>query len=300
MTQPLQWPVALHGLLRQANAYLGGQQVALAVPLLQQALTQVSDKHLRQELLQRLARALVKLGRFQEARSAIALALSECEGAVPDWLGALSWRLSAHWWAPAEGLKLRVRRPEEADASWLKACFSDEVFGAAVNREYALRIKATPTEQIAQQLGHQLKLPPADLGSVLLVVERLDGAPLGIASFVNLDEVNRRAEFIIGFPGERPHSLVVFEAGLLLAEMAFVSLGFHKVTASVYADNPRLDELTSMLGQLGFSQEGVQREHVRLPDQRFIDVHLWGALGRDVLGNPRMKKYARRFLGRIW
>jgi RimJ/RimL family protein N-acetyltransferase len=199
--------------------------------------------------------------------------------------------------SPTQSERLRIRRIQGADAQWLKSIFALGSLGSSVNRDYSARIHSMATELVAHQLSQQFALPPADIGALVLVIELANGERLGMASFVGIDEPNRRAEFIIGFPGVPPHSLLVFQAGLLLAELAFSRLRLHKVSAVLYGDNPRRPELEHMLSRLGFSSEGVQRQHVRLPGGEFVDVHLWGGLGVSVLQSQAVQKFTKRLLG---
>jgi diamine N-acetyltransferase len=208
--------------------------------------------------------------------------------------------LGAFWWEPVQGAQLVLRRPQAHDAAWLKACFADDDFASAVNRSYGERIRAASLERVAKELEHQLKTSPVDLGAQMFVIERKSGERLGLASFVMIDSDSRRAEFILGFPGQPPHGMLVFEAGFLLAEFAFRRAQFHKVTASFYGDNPRLKDLEHTVKGLSFLAEGVLRSHTRLPGGKYVDIRLWGALREDVLSNPAMHRYAKRFLGMDW
>jgi len=200
------------------------------------------------------------------------------------------------WNQAVEGRNLRLRRFGAHDAAWLKASFAQEAFADAVNRPYAERIRALSEADVAAQLQAQALKSPLELGAHMLLIERLGGVRLGLACLVNLDAHNRRAEFIIGYPGEPPHGVVLLETGVLMAQVAFLRAKLHKVTATFYADNPRVQAITAIMAKVGFVAEGTQREHVRVSADRFVDVHLWAALATDVLSNPIVIKYAQRFL----
>lgn len=245
--------------------------------------------------------ALVQQGRLAEARACLP-ALSSLLGKTPPpaWLNDLSWRLDACWWEPVQGNSLRLRKPQGSDAAWLQGCFADAAFASAVNRDYAARIRALPVPQIAQLLEAQLKQSPVDLGAQMFIIERLTGEPLGLATFVSIDVDSRRAEYIIGFAGGVPHGTVVLETTLLLADFAFMRARFHKVTACIYSDNPRLHDLTVSMRKMGFEQEGIQRAHVRLPGGGYVDIHLMGGLRHEVLANPLMRQCAKRYLKQDW
>jgi RimJ/RimL family protein N-acetyltransferase len=219
-----------------------------------------------------------------------------------DWLASMAWRVSAHWWLPLEGRRIRLRRLQPTDAAWLKLTFEQPSFANAVNRDYGKRLQSTTVQQLAHQLAVQWQQPPPDQGAVMWLIEQTTGqaqAPcsIGLATFTNMDAVNRRAEFIIGFAGDQPAGVTVLEAGMLLTEFAFLRVCLNKVSVSIYADNPRLHDLQDTLQKLGFQPEGVLRAHVKVQD-RYLDLHLLGAIGQEVLSQARVHRLAARFLGR--
>lgn len=287
-----------------AQGHLRRQEFAPATALLVRLLEQPAAPRsaaglaLRWKALHALVHALLKTERIDDARAALARAAElAAHQPAPAWVEPMSWRLGSFWWEPVQGASLRLRRPQAADAPWLKTCFADDEFAAAVNRNFGMRIRAMSLEQVAQELTSQLKKSPADLGAQMLVIERCGGERLGLAAFVMIDSDSRRAEFILGFQGVPPHGVVVFESSCLLAEFAFRRAQFHKVTASFYGDNPRLRELERIVQSLGFQPEGVLRAHQRLDSGQYIDIRLWGALRDEMLTQPALRRLVKRFLG---
>lgn len=244
--------------------------------------------------------ALVQQGRIAEARACLPALAALAGTPQPAWWHELSWRLDACWWDPVQGANLRLRKPQGLDAGWLQGCFADNAFASAVNRDYAARIRALPVAQVAQLLEAQLKQSPVDMGAQMFIIERLNGERLGLATFVTIDADSRRAEYIIGFAGGVPHGTVVLETTLLLADFVFMRAKLHKVTASVYSDNPRLHDIKESMRKMGFEQEGLLRAHVRLPGGGYVDIHLMGGLRHEVLANPLMRQCAKRFLKQDW
>lgn len=288
---------ALMGLARVALARKHGDQ---AIALLKRVVHLSHEvPTLRLHAAHRLCDLLVKGARMDDARDALrdaAMIASTSGEASPAWLGDLTWCTAPFWWAPVVGRCLTLRRPIASDAEWLKRSFMDDVFANTVNRTYAAKVRGMPVDRIAAQLGAQSRQSPAHLGAQLFLIERHGIGPIGIASFVSIDTVSRRAEFIVGFVGDVPHSVVVMELSVLLAEFAFRRAGLHKVTAVCYGDNPRVESLGAVLEKVGFLKEGMQREHVRVADGRYVDVHLWGGLARDLLGNVALCRSSRRLM----
>lgn len=252
--------------------------------------------------LQLLLQLWAHHGNWDAARAACRALLDEAMPATPPaWLSHWEWRTRACWWQPLRGPRLTLRRPQENDAAWLKQHFTQPTFATAVNRDYGRRIQALSETQVAQQLAQQQTLSPVDLGAHLLLIGHTDsGERLGVASFVTLDGEHRRGEFIIGFPGQVPHGHVIMETSLLLTDFVFLQAGLHKVTVSIYGDNPRLPDLQATLERLGFRMEGVLREHIGLPDGRRVDVHLLGGLRQEVLAHPLMIRLGQRYLRPDW
>ncbi|HEX5355794.1 MAG TPA: GNAT family N-acetyltransferase [Aquabacterium sp.] len=283
---------ALMGMARMAMTRRNDTE---AIALLTQVLHLTGETSaLRVHAAHRLCDLLIKNCRAGEARDVLRDVVDIADAIPPVWFEDMCWRAGAFWWEPVVGHRLTLRRPSAEDAAWLKRSFMDDTFASTVNRNYAAKVRGMSVEQIAAQLGMQLGQSPVDLGAQMFLIDRKNAGPIGIASFVSMDLVSRRAEFIIGFVDEVPHGVVVLEASALLAEFAFRRACLHKVSVAFYGDNPRIRLLESVLERVGFIREGVQREHMRVSRERYIDVHLWGGLARDILSNALLNKLSTR------
>lgn len=293
--------------LARAAVCMAQGQDQRAIVLLQQAMT---DAQLPEAMWLRsakhLAHAMVRCEQMEAARQCLATVQARMQAtssSVPDWVADCAWRWAPCWWEARQTHRIRIRRALPTDAAWLKQAFASKAFAHAVNRDYAHRLQHTDLNQLAIQLGQQNRTPPVDQGAMIWLIERHDRQPvqvLGLASFTNIDSNNRRAEFIIGFPGDRPAGGLVLEASALLADFAFdkSGAGFHKVCASVYADNPRASDLLDILVRMGFQQEGVLRQQVKLTNGNYVDLNVLGGIRAEVMGNPAMQQITRRYLGR--
>lgn len=295
--------VSAQAYLEQADGFWAKGQVAQALSALQLGLKAAGSAEDRLRVARRLVQCLLKAGKPEQARQVIDELQARLTPstrspiqAQPAWLAHLAWCAHQAWWQPLQGPHVRLRRLQAADARWLKALFSDESFADLVNRDYGQRVRAMPEPTVAQLLAQQARQSPVDTGALIYRVERLDGQALGLASLVTIDSEARRAEFIIGFPKGAATASQVMETGCLLIDLAFGRVGFHKVTSAIYGDNPRLSSLVSSLQALGFEREGLQRQHVKLPGGRFVDLHLMGALREEVLRNARVARLRARCL----
>lgn len=211
--------------------------------------------------------------------------------ASPAWLVRRAWALADFWWLPLRSSGIALRRPRAPDAIWLRRCFADATFGQAVNRSYAERLINITDVELERELERQWRASPPDFGAQLMLIENAAGDRLGVAAMVNIDADNRRAEFLMGFQQPHVQSVAVLRVGGLMMDFAFRLANFHKLSASIYADNTRGEAILRMLESVGFKREGLLRDHLALPNGQYVDVHLVGGLGSEVLAQSRAIKY---------
>ena len=68
----------------------------------------------------------------------------------------------------------------------------------------------------------------------------------------------------------------------------------HKVIAYIYGYNHYAQQ--SVIG-LGFTQEGLLREHIYFPKQGFLDIYLNGITASDFRANRRLSRLSQRLVG---
>lgn len=215
-------------------------------------------------------------------------------GEPPAWLVRRGWALADIWWVPLSGAGIALRRPRAPDAAWLRQCFADPAFGGAVNRSYAARLTKVTDAELERELEHQWRASPLDLGAQLMLIENTARERLGVAAIVNIDADSRRGELVMGLQQPERQGPTVYKAGALMLDFAFRLANLHKLSASIYADNVRGVGLLRMLESLGFKREGLLREHLALSNGQYVDVHLMGGLGDEVLAHPRTIQFFRR------
>lgn len=235
-----------------------------------------------------LVQAYMRMGRVAQAQGVLRRATqAAAQLGVPmdnePW-PTLARGLDTCWWEPVVGRHVTLRRPQGQDAALLKVFFKDPVFAASVNRDYGEQVIKAPLRVLQDQLDAQWHRSPLELGAYVCLVSSPQGKPLGICSLVDIDLKHSRAEFIIGFMAPMPSGLAIVESGSLMARMAFEHARLHRVTCSVYGDNPRSEALGRMLGKMGFEFEGCLQDHVKTADGRFVSVQLWGCLRHNFDG----------------
>lgn len=280
-----------------------GRQAALErnLPLVERTLLPLLEggepPKVRLDAAMLLIQAYMRMGQVAQAQGMLRRAAQvAAQARFPldnePWL-TLAQGLDACWWAPVVGRRVTLRRPQGADAAVLKAIFNEPLFAAAVNRDYAAQITQAPLRVLQEQLDAQWHRSPLDLGAYVGLVLSPQGKPWGICSLVDMDLKHSRGEFIIGFTDPMPSSLAITETGLLMARLAFEHAHLHRVTCSVYGDNPRREALGRMLGKMGFVLEGCLRDHIKTADGRFTDVQLWGCTRQQFDGALLQKWQAK-------
>jgi len=181
----------------------------------------------------------------------------------------------------------------------------DFVLGSFKNRGFWRHYRANQSRKLTRQqlldgLQKETQVTPEKLKKLEWLVFNVSGEekiPIGFACLADYSPVGKKAEFLVGIidPGARAHGIAL-EASLLVMEFAFNVAGLHKLVSFVYAANRLAQDNTLALG---FSQEGLLREHIYdKPNDSYIDVFQNGLLAREFRANERLSKLSSRLLGR--
>lgn len=289
-------------LLQQAHALRAQGRGGEALVLLEQAMAQPGPE--REQVAPTFVAWLIQAGAHDHARRWLGR-LPQAQQQMLSWQD-LAWAAQAGWWQDWQGPHLQLQRLAPGHAAWLQQLFQQPGFADLVNRDFGRKLRQMPLPQVQQLLASQQRQSPVHLGSLVFAVVRAApeggaGTPLGVASLVNIDSRSRRAEFIIGFPEGVATRTECIETGGLMLAVAFRELNLHKVTATVYSDNPRNLSLQRDLLSQGFVDEGTLRQQLRSDEGQWLDLHQIGGLAADVMAHPLaqrlMQRYPLRALG---
>lgn len=174
------------------------------------------------------------------------------------------------------GPTLRVRIPREEDAGALFAEASDP----QVTRWFSWG----PYSSEAEARAYLARLGPQRArGEHLdLVVERLDGGPIGISGLSELVARDRRATIGTWLGRSWWGTGANGECKALMCHLAFELLGLERVGAYSNVEHERSQRA---LERLGFRREGVLRGYHRHRD-RSLDVVVFGLLRADWRSSP--------------
>lgn len=197
-------------------------------------------------------------------------------------------RFAPFWRYPLKGCSLSLERLSEVHANFLAHCRRDGNF----RRQYHM-FQSAEWPAIQADIERAMR-PPLETQQIQWVIVR-EGLPIGLAALVDLDLQHLRAEPLIGFPGQPPGRHAV-EASLLIQEFAFCTIGLNRLYSYVYGENPNAQDY---IRHLGFSLEGVMREHVQDPETKDRqDLYLSSLLRGEFMTNARNQRLAQRLLGR--
>lgn len=237
-------------------------------------------------------RQLALSGRISEARRALSdlkhgdgLELSPTDSqALDHW----EWVLSPLWWLELKHGRIFLRRASSIDRAFFERCQYDQQFVKRFNRRWASGF------DLQRLLWQSENLPPLHVGVMYWTVV-VDGIPRGISSLAGIDQLNRHAEFSIGFP-DKPDAGIALKTSLMVIHFALWMLGLHKLIAYIYEDN---ESAKRNAQHLGFQIEGILGDHFFFNNEP-TSVAVFGLTRNQVLANPSLTRIARRTISQRW
>jgi RimJ/RimL family protein N-acetyltransferase len=207
---------------------------------------------------------------------------------IPDKLADAALYCHPLWHQPARGKQVILQRPAPRHRAF--------VLDALNNDHFVQKYNAFIGEAESATVGYiqRSKTPSTHLRQLDWIVETTEGKPIGIASIADLNFAHQRGELLIGFPEQPRNRRLVIEATLLVLHVAFEHLRLEKLSSYVYTNNANAQKATT---KLGFVQEGLLRDHIRLPgtNQR-ISLYVNGLLRTDFSQNPSLLALYRRLI----
>lgn len=174
------------------------------------------------------------------------------------------------------GPTLRVRLPRADDA--------EALFREASDEEVTRWFSWGPYETLAQAQAYLAQLPAqrASGAQLDLVVERLDGGPIGISGLSEFSPRDRRATIGTWLGRTWWGTGANRESKALMCHLGFAVLGLERLGSYTSVDHTRSQRA---LQRLGFEREGVLRGFHR-HGERVLDVVVLGLLRSDWENGP--------------
>jgi len=147
-------------------------------------------------------------------------------------------------------------------------------------------------DKLRSKLKKENETPVKVTRSCHWIIEIPNKGPEGILSLVDISDVHRRAEVLIGVGNEASYKTGT-GAMLLCFQFFFHTMKYEKLMSFIYPDN--IHSIKSTLA-LGFKQEAMLRSHLVDPanNQRH-DLIQTGILRNEAF-NPRNQQLAKRLL----
>ena len=212
--------------------------------------------------------------------------------------------VDARWNKPLISNRIHLSIPSEEDFSFLQQCYENTSF-----MEQLLpmgRRKQNPAS-LLQALRHN-EFSVAQSKTMHWIIKKevqstdhqfpspVTLKPIGLASLIDIQIAHRRAELLVGFPDVGGRYKVSAIVMLLIFDFAFNQIGLHKLVSTVLANNQHSQRSTVAIG---FSLEGVRRQHLRHPKTReWLDCYENGLVADSFRANPVIARLSKRLLDR--
>ncbi|MFJ2636348.1 GNAT family N-acetyltransferase [Streptomyces sp. NPDC087422] len=179
------------------------------------------------------------------------------------------------------GERVRLRGLEPEDWEQL-AAFESEAETQRDGERLMLPISAAAARKRLQEQSE--KGPSRTEDEYLLVIEALDnGKPVGAVVLNDCDRLNGNFHYGIHLGAAYQRRGYASEAMRLVLSFMFGERRYHRCCAEVYGGN---EGSLALQRKLGFTAEGVQREHV-FQGGAYRDVHHFGLLAVEFEANER-------------
>ena len=154
--------------------------------------------------------------------------------------------------------RLTLERRDSRHACFLINLWRDTDFLNHYNRLLAYE---SDLEKLSSQLERERHRPIQESRACHWTIVK-EAQPVGIVSLVDISDLHKRAEFLIGVaPGSPP--MIAVTATLMCFQFFFKAIKFEKLFSFVYPDNAQ--SLKSTLS-LGFRKEAILIDHIVDPN----------------------------------
>lgn len=189
-------------------------------------------------------------------------------------------------------VSLHRRGPEHVDFIW--QCYQNRAFMELYRTTQSHKDSPAALRKVLAE--EQQRLPHQTKRIEWIIMRHEDGKqrPIGMAAIADYQANNSRGELLIGVVDPADRKLAEpLEATLLIFDFAFNQLKMNKLCSYVYGYNDYSQENTL---RLGFTQEGVLREHLKTTHHGFVDLYQNGMLQSDFRASKRLAALSKRML----
>jgi len=194
------------------------------------------------------------------------------------------WLKNKLWWQTMQSRSCVLSRRKGDDARFIRTVWAREGFVRDFHR--LARPLPKSDKELVRVLNNEYWQTIDQSRAIHWIVRSVDNCPWGLLSLTDLSLQHRRGEVLLGILPGAPFGLGA-AAMLMLFHFYFRLMKFHKLYSLVFSDN--VHSLNGTL-HLGFTQEGVLRQHVFDPvAQVYQDLIQTGLLAQDAFSEKNIK-----------
>lgn len=239
-----------------------------------------------------LGEALLESSQFASSHQAFARALTLMTERSPQRERARAGHFATapFWWQPHRYGPVELRPLTPDDVPFFAECCADRAFMDRFNAPQTPNINR---QELTSSIEQEAMLAPVQRGNVKWVAWSTRAKErIGLAGLPSFHLLHQRAEVAGGVRGPCATPGTGTATWLAVLDFAFEKLGVHKAQALVYHTNqPAQRQLLS----LGFHEEGVLKDHIRLASGQWLHLHSLALFRSGWCSTPRLTVVRKRF-----
>jgi RimJ/RimL family protein N-acetyltransferase len=203
-------------------------------------------------------------------------------------LDALNLAFNVHWWSSSLHGAVLIRRSNCSDEEFFRIAGQNSEFRSAFGNRFGWK------GDLRNALENNRLAVPGFTGSLFFTI-LYKKRSIGIISLTNIDLINRKLEFSIGLPFNRPAG-IAHKSCLMMFHFLFWVIGINKVYTYVYSNNYWSSKNSR---KLGLHLEGFINDFV-LTDEGFVSAELFGLTKEQALRSEKLVRIVKRRINQTW
>lgn len=239
-----------------------------------------------------LGEALLEASRFAESHAAFshALAIMPERAQQQERAKVGQFGTDPFWWQPHRFGPVELRPMTVDDVPYFVESCADREFMDRFNAPQSAQANAA---DLTRSIIEESRLAPMQRSNIKWIIWHSDKQQrIGIGGLPNINLHHQRVEMVGGVRSPWTGLGLGVAAWLCVLDFSFSRLGVHKVCAYSYDNNPAtLKQLLS----LGFTQDGLLRDHIKLQTGHWLGLHSLAFFRTDWETKPRLLKLKHHF-----
>ncbi|MBN2778223.1 MAG: GNAT family N-acetyltransferase [Bacteroidales bacterium] len=174
----------------------------------------------------------------------------------------------------SENLKLRLLTKEDAK-SIFEAVSTQRNYLGQWFAHYKEPITLAKTQELVKQYTETQENP----SDIIYLIFHSDEF-VGFIGLKNIDWNNNKAELDCWIQEKHQHLGIMLESGSKFLEYVFRKLNFNRLEVKTSQNNTKLIDFTR---RLGFSQEGIEKQGLRIDEKKYINLTIHSMVQNEYL-----------------